>query len=259
LSVFVVAFYIWSLRILYQQKHAWSVFAKKKGYEYTRGGLTDPPFISGEVDDISLSFYTGQKPTDDVRGQRYITVLEFQMDTKMPTGAVVSTEDFRDIMAELSFNQPLKIKSDLWKKKKVIMRARNASLLEDYLTEERQKALFKIMSMEGFSVLFIFDEVEAVLRIETADPLIKPSQIDKYAKQMVHVLKILDLSDEENERYKPILQKNDVVLPARSDVKNTEDNVQVNEASEEADLDVTIEDKPDAEKPDTKKEDKKTS
>jgi len=247
LSVFVIGFYIWSLRVLYQQKYAWSVFAKKKGFEYDRGKITDPPTISGEVDGVNLSFYTGERTTEDVRGQRFFTVLEFHVDCKMPTGGVICHKDFRSIIDGLSFNQPYNEKTKVWKKGQYIARSRNAALLEDYLTEDRIQIIGKLFKQKDVSILYIFDEVEAVLRLETADPLVKPSTLDKYTKNMVFAMKKLMLTAEEQERYKPVLQKMDIELPARQGA--AQDTVQINKAKDGASddkVDITLNDPDDA-------------
>jgi len=181
LSAFVLAVYGWSFRILLQQKKAWKAFAIKHDLEYTGGRMTEPPHVTGRYKNHRIFIYTAAQTTSDVRGQRYITVIELELGQGLPVPGAISTKHMNHFIQNLKFRKEFSPNSDYWNSS-YILRTENASMLNKYLTEERLKTLDRIFRMNNVSALFFFDEIEAVLRIETPDPV----------KSAVKAEKILD-------------------------------------------------------------------
>jgi len=196
LSGFILGFFFWSSRILFLQKKAWAAFARKRNLSFEGGKFSDSPVMRGRLDAFAISLYTSARETNDVRGQRYMTVLEIELGKGMPTGAAISVPQLSFMTENLAFAETFSPDSPGWKPEYVI-RARDVEKLKAYLTSERLKTLSAIFSIKGCSALFIFDELEAVLRLETSDPMINAEKLDKMVGQLIVACRKLALTPDE--------------------------------------------------------------
>ncbi|PJB71476.1 MAG: hypothetical protein CO093_05035 [Alphaproteobacteria bacterium CG_4_9_14_3_um_filter_47_13] len=203
-TVFIVVFVGWTLFVLFQQKKAWAAFAKKHKMKYQSPRLMESPIVTGQFGAYQLSLYTGTQQTDDVRGQRFITVIEFQFGAGMATGAAISTKEFTGFISGLAFNHIIKPDLAEWKDEYVV-KTRDEKNLKSYFTKERQQALVNIFTMKHAAVLFFFDEIETVLRVETSDPLRNAVHLDKIVKRLKETSDILALNTEEKKQRKKLL------------------------------------------------------
>jgi hypothetical protein len=203
LSSFVLIFFGWSLQILLLQKKAWRSFAKKTNLRYSSRSMMGPPSIEGVVDGIKINMYTGMQPTADVRGQRFLTVIEFEICKGMPTGAAIGTASMKGFIDGLVFKDSFEPKHPDWKPD-FILRTRNEAALREYLTGERMRVLTNIFSMKGSSALFLFDELESVLRVETSDPLKEEQKIEKMVRRFIASCKALALSEHEKKHWSAV-------------------------------------------------------
>ncbi len=183
LTAFVLGVSLWSWVILRQQKKAWSAFAVKTGLNYTPGTLMGSPTVTGLVKGRKLSFFTAAQKTNDARGQRYVTVIELEMGSGLPVGAALATKEFSDFLSTLRMDETLELQSPDWDKS-YIVKTRNAARLKEYLTPERLKIIHALFSAKNSIALFIFDETDSVIRIETSDPLRKMEQLESLAKKL---------------------------------------------------------------------------
>lgn len=210
LSMFVIGVFLWSQYILYQQKKSWESYAKKAGLNYEGGSFSDPPIVSGMMKGRRISFYTAAQQTADVRGQRFVTVIEIELGAGMPTAAALATKEYSDFIATLKLPETIEIEaSDVWKSDYII-KTKNQSVLKKYLNEDRQKALHAVFSMRHSMSLFFFDEQEAVLRIETSDPMRAAGHMEKIARKIIAVADRLSPTAEEKKSV-PVVPKESVV------------------------------------------------
>ena len=184
LSAFVIGVSGWSLSILQQQKKAWQEFAKKNNLAYVAGGLTGSPSVSGRLKNHQISLYTDTQQTSDVRGQRFVIVIEVVLGPGMPTGAAIATKEYRDFLASLKMNETYLPQIAGWSPE-YIVKTRSREALSRYLTDERAAILHSLFVMKNSMVLFFFDEIEGVLRIETGDPLRNAAHLCRRADGIV--------------------------------------------------------------------------
>ncbi len=203
-AVFVLVFVGWTLVVLFQQKKAWKSFSTKHKLKYTPGRMMDSPTVSGVVNERPFSLYTGVQQTPDIRGQRFVTVIEFEFGKGMPTGAAIATTEFDGFIRTLIFNDVLTPDLAEWKSDYVV-RARDKKNLKAYLTKERQQLLHSLFSMKNAAVLLFFDELEAVLRIETTDPLRDERHLEKIVKRVARAVETLAPSAAEKKTFKKLL------------------------------------------------------
>ena len=201
----VFAFVIWTLIVLFQQKKAWAAFAKRHKLKYEPGTLMGSPSVSGRYNDYVFSLYTGVQQTQDLRGQRFVTVIEFQLGSGMPTGGAVATSEFKTLIDNLIFNQSFVPDVSGWEPD-YLARSRDLLNLKTWFTVERQEIMVKLFAIKRSSVLFFFDELEAVLRIETSDPLREEAHLEKIIKQFSNACDRLAPRDDERKIFKKLLQ-----------------------------------------------------
>jgi len=229
-SAFILSIYAWSLRVLFQQKKAWKEFAKKYDMEYRPGRLTEPPYITGNYKKHRIFLYTSIQITEGVRGQRFVTTIEIELGQGLPVPAALGTKDVGYLILGLRFNMEFVPDSDHWKSS-YVLRTTNTAMLHKYLTEERLETLDRLFTMNNAAVLFFFDPVEAVLRIETSDPLKKSEKIEKILDRILHDMKKLKITAKEHKEIEKAA--NDLVPPGSIEVElspveeaNNEDAVQ---------------------------------
>lgn len=195
-SCFIMGVFLWSAFILHQQKQAWSAFAKKHGLSYVPGKMMEAPAIKGAIFGYQVAFFPDLKATADQRGERYVTVLEFDIGQGMNTGAVIASKDFATLIANLSFSDTMKIEYPGWDDTRIV-RTRDTKAFNTYMTKDRLDLLHNIMSMKNSSVLYFFDEENAILRIETSDPIKDTDRLEKIAQKVTSSLGKFRLTDAE--------------------------------------------------------------
>lgn len=181
--------------ILFQQKRAWHAFAKKKGLEYEKRALLQSPVIRGTIGGYGIYVYSDMQKTVDIRGERFVTVIEFDMGKGMPTGAALGTKEMRDFIEALSFTEPFRPDYEKWSGD-YVAKTRDYEALAAYMTPGRMDALLDVFKMRNSIALFFFDEQDCVLHIETPDPLRDPQRMDRILQRILNTVKILDIKND---------------------------------------------------------------
>lgn len=199
-SLFIIGVFVWSVAILLQQKKAWAAFAKKLKLEYEPGKLMGSPAVSGKIGSYRMMFFTDAQKTSDMRGQRMVTVIESEMGLGMPAPAAFATREYAEFIAELNMPDTYDPGLPEWQDS-YIAKTRDMERLKLYMTPERVKTLHGLFSMKNSIALFFFDTHEAVLRIETPDPLRDTGHMEKIAKRLIDALDRLRPTDAEREKW----------------------------------------------------------
>lgn len=233
--------------VLFQQKKAWAAFAKKHKLKYEPGKMMDSPTVTGVFGERLFSLYTGVQQTDDIRGQRFVTIIEFQMGKGMPTGAAIATKDFMGFVSGLVFTQDYKPELAEWKED-YIARTRDRKNLKVYLTKERQQVLVGLFGMKNAAVLLFFDEIEAVLRIESSDPLRDVEHLDKIVNRIKQAVEVLIPTKEEKKKFKKLLAEEKKRIEEGhdddEDDEEDEDVIEEDIVEEAVEEDAAVEEKP---------------
>ncbi len=195
-SVFILGVFTWSLQILMQQKKAWQAYAKKAALEYTPGKFMDSPTLQGVVAGYRTAIYSQRQPTPDGRGQRYVTVLEFELGEGLPTGGLVAAMSFAPMVAGLNFSETAVIDFPEWDKNRII-KTRDGAAMKAYLTRDRLEALHALMTMNSAAAMYLFDETNGAVRIETTDPLRDAAKMEKIIAKITGLAGRLKLSPAE--------------------------------------------------------------
>lgn len=198
-SAIILGITAWSFAILQQQKRAWKAFATRHKLEYIPGKTMASPTMRGRVGDHFLSFFTGQEQTNDARGQRFVTIIEIDLRCGLPTAAAIGTAQTRTFVNALRLEfdfVPPPGTEDVWSPD-YVGRTRSADKLKAYMTRERMAVLHSLFQMKNAVVLFFFDELDSLIRIETNDPLRDDKKIEKIVNRLLADLGKLAPTDEE--------------------------------------------------------------
>lgn len=198
ISVFIIGIFVWSLDILFRQKREWRRFAGRHGLEYNKGKLMQSPVVIGELSGYTFHLYSEEQLTAERGGRRFRTVLHFALPGGMPTSGFIATSDYKELADTLDLPQKIVPDHEQWPKNNV-GRAADAGALTPYFTENRIKAIARLCQMQKASTVFVFDETETYLRVETADPLQDADRIDRITQRMIKVADTLALQEGESE------------------------------------------------------------
>jgi hypothetical protein len=217
LSLFILSVFGWSVVILYEQKTAWLAFARKNNLQYTRGKLMDSAVVRGNYQGFQLSLYSDARKTDDVRGQRYVSIIEFEIGPGMKTGAALGTKEMATFVGTLSFSQTVLVNQEKWKPD-YIVKTRDRDILADYLTPQRLAALVDVFGMNRVTALLFFDEKDCVLHLETVDPLRNAEKLNRIVARIAAVMRVLALPEMLPENRKTLEAEPALPVPPAEDL-----------------------------------------
>ncbi len=190
ISLFLLGISGWTIFILRQQKQSWSAFAVRHGLEYQKRGFMESPVVRGTMGGFGISLFCDAQQTDDVRGRRYVSVIEIETGAGMPTGAAIGTPEMRNFIETLAFPDIAVFEHEKWVAA-YVAKTRDASVLKAFMTKERMDTLTDVMGMKNVAVLFFFDELAGVLHLETVDPLRDMERLDRIMKRLVAAMGVL--------------------------------------------------------------------
>jgi hypothetical protein len=194
LSAFIIGAYVWSTRILFEQKKAWKTFAAKYKLSYKKGKFFSSPEISGNIGNHKIYIYSEQQSSPDSRGARFRTVVEVMDKSTLPMSGAVASGDIVNLVANLELPHEVIPQSDIWSPQ-FLVRTDDKKKMTEYLSEDRLGVLKKLMKGERTAFLLIFNKEEILARFETGDPLHDPRRLDKLVKKMMGALEAMSYED----------------------------------------------------------------
>mgnify|MGYP006271455179 CR=1 FL=1 len=197
LSIILFGLFIWTNIPLIEQKKAWKKFAAKNKLKYYPGGFLKSPFVVGEFDDVSFRLFSEEQYTQDITKRRFTSVLEWIV-PGMPTSGIVASKDLSQIVSLANVSERIKNLPGEWDKKDFIVAERSVALMP-YLTDERIKTMRDLIKVKNARFLYVFDTSQAVMRIETNDPLLNDGKITPVYRKMRKAVEILKPTDEDFE------------------------------------------------------------
>lgn len=186
LSSVVIGTSIWSGRILYRQKKAWKEFAAKNNLVYSPGKFMTSPVVGGNIGRHRISLYSEAKPTSDPMGRRYVTILDIQFPEGFSDGGAAGTSRMVPMMEGMSVLKPYTPRSKDWTREHR-MYVKSDAAADSFWNEARLKALTALLGTKNADVIFIYDDKEAAVRMETSDPLQNVTRIEKMVQQVIRL------------------------------------------------------------------------
>lgn len=187
-SVFIMGIFFWSTQILMRQKTAWRQFAKRHGLTYDSRAVLASPAVGGFYRSYGLAIFSEEQLDGDSRGHKFRTIIQMELPAGMPTEGVVATQSLSEMASLLELEEVYTPENGAWDSS-IYLKTKDVEKMRAYLTSQRVAALNALMTAKGLGALFIFNEKETLLRIETAEPLDNADRLEKL------VNKICDTAD----------------------------------------------------------------
>lgn len=224
IAAVLLYFFGWTLYILFQQKRAWQAFAKKAKLRYKPGRWQESPDMSGNYNGTTISYFTGEHISPDVRGSRKLTAIEVSLSSKMPFEGGVASRGMVEFIKTMGFKEEILPQNPKWKSE-YIATSNTPYALQSYLTDTRLEALFSLMRIKNAWVILIFKEDTMLLRLDTPDPLETEKKLEAITKRMVEVAKRLELEQGEAQRLKEDALR---TAPRQAEIHITDENIDLN-------------------------------
>lgn len=219
----LIYFFAWTLFILFKQKKTWQTYAEKNGLRYTPGKLQDSPEIGGNLKGYTVSLFTGEHATIDMRGSRKLTAIEVQLTSKMPFEGGVASRGMVEFLKNIGFKDEIALKHPGWKNEYIAV-SNTPYALQSYLTAPRFEALSSLMRVKNAWVILVFRGDMALLRFDTPDPIETEKKINVIVDRMIEAAKILELQPGEFGRLKEDALR---TAPRQANIHIKDDNVDV--------------------------------
>jgi len=197
-TAFLVGVTGWSYAILVRQKKAWEAYAKKKNLVFQKGTLMGAPEVSGVIGSFKINVFTAERPSQDIRGRRYISGVEVTSARGAFDGIVAGTKEMLPFMQSLSKLHPYTMdKVAGWDANHFVFVTHDAPTAA-YLTAERAEALGAFLRTKNVDAVIAITAGQIVMRVETFDPLQDAEKIDKAVDRMIMLCERLLPSVEES-------------------------------------------------------------
>ncbi len=228
LAAAILLLTFWTFAILLKQKSVWAAYAEQNNLKLIKTGLLSSPQIEGPYKDLILQIFSERQAMADGRGQQYRTIIQFPLLPNMPTDGVVASRYFTPFVEGLGLPKKWVMPKTIKWEEEPIARAAISSRLKTYLTEDRIKSLEVLSGFKRASFVFIFDESEAFLRVESADPLDDIKRMENIVRKVYAIANILCVKEEEVEPFNVIAKREERM--DRVGVDNDEDEDEDDEA-----------------------------
>lgn len=190
ISAILVGATIWSTSILMKQKRAWDSFAKKHGLTLDKGKFFSSPSLSGHYDGLKVELFAAERQAMDVRERRMLTAIEMTSPTGLVDGGVVGTEEMRPFMQSLGALHAYTPAVPGWDDALKFF-VRDDAVMNDWLNEGKMKTIIALVGTKHSDNLLIFDDTQAIIRVETRDPMTDPDKMEKILARLASHLKAL--------------------------------------------------------------------
>lgn len=186
LSVFILGVFVWTTRALMEQKRAWGAFARLRGLNFTRNSFFDSASVTGRLGDHDFVLVSEERTSNDLRGRKFVTLVQFSLPGKMPGPGVMGSGEYVPFVDQMPARDVLVLPIP-----GVSAKTDKLDSVTPYFTPERCRVLDTLVKQKGVSVLFLFDERAAFLRLETLDPFLTKGKLDKLVDGVLPMLKVL--------------------------------------------------------------------
>jgi hypothetical protein len=193
-AVAIVGFFVWSLVILFRQRRVWRAFAAARGLAYALPSrLMECPTVSGTLGGVPFALFGSAHVRPGGRGTATKrTTIEVSVQGHMPSAGVLATGDMTTLAAAPDLNVggvvPVRLEGF---DGPFVARARDGEAFAAYFTPERLAPFVRLAQARGAWVIFLMQEGEALLRLDTPDPLDDRVRLEAAARSMVGAARAL--------------------------------------------------------------------
>lgn len=193
--------------ILYKQKKAWEVYAKRKGLAFNKGTLSGPCEMEGSIDGFHVSFFTATQQKEDSRKNRQLTVMQLTLAKPFMNAIGAGTAEMLPFLNALEEISPHSLEHEKWDSKANHIFSKNKEAVDKFLTDERIVILNNILKLANSDNLILLEDEQAVFRFETTNPMTEVETIEKLVKKLMANINKLRPDEKEIKEYKKLYKK----------------------------------------------------
>lgn len=197
----------WSLVILFKQKKAWAVYAKRKGLVFTKGSFAGSGSVEGSIDGFNVSLFSATQQKEDARKNRQLTVVQIILAKPFIDSIGAGTAEMLPFLNSLDNISPHSITSDKWDAKANHLFSRNKEAVDLFLTEDRIVILNNILKLSNSDNIVVLTEEEGLFRFETSNPLTDVEKIDKLVTKLMANINKIRPDEKEIAEFKKLYKK----------------------------------------------------
>jgi hypothetical protein len=191
MSGFIVGVFAWTTKALFEQKAAWKAFAAKRKMKVVDGGFLQSVTVTGFINEHEFRLASEERAAADIRGRKFVTMFQFKLPVRMPAPGAIGTGEYRDFVRDMEAKDRLRLTYNGWDENVIQIATDDRDKIEAYFTPERLKVLDTLIKQKGVSILFLFDERDCYLRLETGDPFLNLDQLEKLIDKLMPLIKVL--------------------------------------------------------------------
>ncbi|NCC22633.1 MAG: hypothetical protein EOM26_09270 [Alphaproteobacteria bacterium] len=194
LSAFILGAFLWSIRVLMQQKKAWQAYAKKYKLPYNKGRFLMSPSIVGDFQNHRLNIYSEEQLSEDTRGTRFRSVVELMRSSDVDASGAIASGHLVPVLNLFDLHEVFAVESELWMPS-YSGRTNDVEAMKQYITPERFQSLNRLFRNPKAGFIVIFNPQDILLRYETSDPLHDPRRLDKLVRLLLEMSEALKLPE----------------------------------------------------------------
>jgi hypothetical protein len=211
LAVLILVVTFWTYAILIKQKSVWAAFAERYNLKLRKQGFFISPIIEGQFKELDLQVFSERQTMPDGRGHQYRSVIQFVLPPNMPTDGVIASRYFTPFVGDLNLPKKWKLPKEMKWEEEPLARVGVAARLKTFLTEDRMRALEVVANIKKSTFVFIFDETEGYLRVESPDPLDDGARMDKIVHKLYSIAMILSVKDDEIDGFNELAGREEAI------------------------------------------------
>lgn len=196
--ILIVTFFSWSTIVLQRQKKAWHVFATRHDLVYHNARLMQAAAVEGNYKGYRIGLFSEGRVEEQRRGFiRFRTVIEVIFGESMPVRGALGNTDAAPVISYLNYGTNHIVEEQPNWDKNHIITAGDHAFIKEYLTPIRMKGLNNFFNMKNTTAMFVFNEKDTFLRLETSNPMIEADKIESLINKMVNLANVLKLEKSE--------------------------------------------------------------
>jgi hypothetical protein len=146
-----------------------------------------PAEIAGTINEYTVNFFTAERQTEDMRGKRYVSVIEIAVKEGLFDGGVAGTKELQPFMQSLNALHPYVVEKEGWEKSHAIF-VREDAPANEYFKSDKLNLFAQVLGTRNADVLIVFNNEEIIIRMETTDPMLSAEKIEKIVTRQIVLL-----------------------------------------------------------------------
>lgn len=188
----IIAAFVWSYHIIFEQKRSWAAFAKRYNLNYTPRGFFQAPEVSGHFKGRNLNIYTQERYSPETNTKTVTSIVEVFLTRSPEIYAAVCSPGLVDVMGALDLPEPFMVNSSEWPQQFLSRTFEGEPAAQWFLAEDNRIQAIKQLSGLPFETTFVANDVNSFVAVRTSHPLTDPKRINQIMGKLYAIASLLD-------------------------------------------------------------------